>query len=344
MNDELLDVPPTDAHHLASTPPLRSTNLRDRAVQFIESYALLVLMVVIAIFFSLWPATSETFPTVANLRILLASQAVLGLIALGALIPLLCGEFDLSVGALAGLSGVAVAGFMTATASVAGGVVLAIAIGLVIGGVNALLVTKARVNGVIATLGISTIIAGVLLQVTGGVAPVSTIPPSFLKFGSGTFLGLPRIFIALLVAAGLVYFILRHTSYGRQIYAVGSNPDAAVLVGLRTKLIIGSSFVLGAVLSALGGLLFVARAGGVSPNVGATFLLPALAAAFLSAAVVTPGRFNVWGTLIAIFFLAVLNNGLSLAGAPQYISNYVNGAALIAGVALAAALYRRRTH
>jgi ribose transport system permease protein len=344
MSDDLLDVPPTDAHHLASSPPVRSASFRDRVLQFLESYALLVIMIAIAIFFTFWPATSETFPTVANLRILLASQAVLGLIALGALIPLLCGEFDLSVGALAGLSGVAVAGFMTSTANILGGVLLALAIGLSIGVVNALLVTKARVNGVIATLGISTIISGLLLQVTGGTAPVSNIPQAFLKFGSGTFLGLPRIFLALLIAAGVVYFVLRHTSYGRQIYAVGSNPDAAVLVGLRTKLIIGSSFVLGAVLSALGGLLFVARAGGVSPNVGATFMLPALAAAFLSAAVVTPGRFNVWGTLIAIFFLAVLNNGLSLAGAPQYVSNYVNGAALIAGVALAAALYRRRTH
>ena len=343
MNDELLDLPPTDAHDLGSSPPA-SVGVGGRVLKFLESYALLVMMIVIAVFFSVWPSTSELFPTVANMRILVAGQAVLGLIALGALIPLLCGEFDLSVGAVAGLSGVATAGLMTATGNVAGSILLAIGIGLLIGVVNALLVTKARVNGVIATLGVSTIIAGLLLQVTGGVAPLSTIPAGFLRFGAGNLFGIPTIFLALVVVAGVVYFVLRHTSYGRQIYAVGSNPEAAVLVGLRTKLIIGSSFVMGSVLAAIGGLLFVARAGGVSPNVGATFLLPALAAAFLSAAVVTPGRFNVWGTLIAIFFLAVLNNGLSLAGAPQYVSNYVNGAALIAGVALAAALYRRRTH
>lgn len=101
--------------------------------------------------------------------------------------------------------------------------------------------------------------------------------------------------------------------------------------------------VAGSTLCSVAGLLYVAGAGGASPNVGTTFTLPALAAAFLSAAAVRPGRFNVWGTIIAIFFLAVLNSGLSLAGMPPYVNDYVNGGALIVGVALAAALYRRRT-
>ncbi|MFE3998330.1 hypothetical protein ACFX43_05945 [Nocardioides sp. YIM B13467] len=113
--------------------------------------------------------------------------------------------------------------------------------------------------------------------------------------------------------------------------------------GLRVNGIRVIAFVAGSGLCAIGGLLYVSRAGGASPNVGATFTPPALAAAFLSAAAVRPGRFNVWGTVVAIFFLAVLNNGLNLAGVEPYVNDFVNGGALIIGVAMAAILYRRRT-
>lgn len=317
--------------------------VRERLVAFLESYALLLVLVGIAAFFCVWPQTADTFPTVANIRILVASQAVIGVIALGALLPLLCTEFDLSVGNVAALSAVLVADYVSADRSVLLGVGLAVLIGVIVGSANALIVTKGHVSGVITTLGMSTIIAGVILQQTGGLAPASSIPDSLTSFGTGLVAGIPIIFLTLLAVAGLVYFVLSHTSFGRQMYAVGSNVEAAKLVGLRTDRIRGAAFVAGSVLCALGGLLYISRAGGASPNVGATFTLPALAAAFLSAAAVRPGRFNVWGTVIAIFFLAVLNNGLNLAGVEPYVNDYVNGGALIIGVAMAAVLYRRRT-
>lgn len=182
-----------------------------------------------------------------------------------------------------------------------------------------------------------------ILQRTGGLALASNIPTSLTSFGTGLVAGIPIVFVTLVVIAALVYFVLAHTSFGRVTYAVGSNSEAAKLVGLRTGRIRGTTMVAGSTLCSVAGLLYVAGAGGASPNVGTTFTLPALAAAFLSAAAVRPGRFNVWGTIIAIFFLAVLNSGLSLAGMPPYVNDYVNGGALIVGVALAAALYRRRT-
>ncbi|WP_116451724.1 ABC transporter permease [Blastococcus litoris] len=316
---------------------------RRRLASFLEAYALLVMLVVIALFFTFWPETSSTFPTAANMRILVASQAVIGVIAIGALLPLLVQEFDLSVGAVAGVSAIFVAAYLSDDGSVLVGVLLAVAIGLVVGTINALLVTRAHVSGVITTLGMSTILAGVILQRTGGLALSSDIPAALTSFGTGLLAGVPFIFVTLIVIAGIVYFVLAHTSFGRAIYAVGSNSEAAKLVGLRTDLIRGIALVAGSTLCAVAGLLYVARAGGASPNVGINFTLPALAAAFLSAAAVRPGRFNVWGTIIAIFFLAVLNNGLNLAGMPRYVNDYVNGGALIIGVALAAALYRRRT-
>lgn len=330
-----------DAHR---APPARpASRARSRAVAFVEAYALLILLGVIALFFCLWPQTSDTFPTVANLRILVASQAVIGVISLGALLPLLCNEFDLSVGNVAALSAVFAASYLSGEGNVLAAVGLAVLVGLVVGGANALIVTRGHVSGVITTLGMSTILAGVILQRTGGLAPASDIPQSLTNFGTGLVAGIPAIFITLIVIAGAVYFVLSHTTFGRQMYAVGSNVKAAELVGLHVDRIRGIAFMAGSVLCAIGGLLYVARAGGASPNVGATFTLPALAAAFLSAAAVRPGRFNVWGTVIAIFFLAVLNNGLNLAGVEPYVNDYVNGGALIIGVALAAVLYRRRT-
>ncbi|WP_395656556.1 ABC transporter permease [Nocardioides sp.] len=340
---ETLPAPADAAEAEQKRKAARSRTGKARFVNFLEAYALLVLLALIALFFCFWSETSSTFPTVANLRILLASQAVIGVISLGLLLPLLCQEFDLSVGNIAGLAAIVVAAYVSSEGNVLAAVVLALAIGLAVGAVNALIVTRLHVNGVIATLGMSTILGGIILQRTGGLAPASDIPQSLTNFGTGLVAGIPIIFITLLVIAGITYFVLNHTSLGRQIYAVGSNLEAAKLVGLRTDGLRAVTFAAAGLLCGLGGLLYVSRAGGASPNVGATFTLPAFAAAFLSAASVRPGRFNVWGTIIAVYFLAVLNNGLSLAGVDPYVNDYVNGGALIAGVSLATVLYRRRT-
>ena len=313
---------------------------RGAVVRFLEEYALFILLVAMAIFFSLWSKTSATFPTAANLRILVASQGVLGVVALGALIPLICGEFDLSVGATAALSAVTVAQILGGIPLLAG-IAVAVGIGMAVGLVNGLIVTRLHVSAVVCTLGISTVLLGVIEQDTGGLAPPSNIPASLTDFGNGMIAGIPVIFLALLVIAGGTYFVLDHTPIGRRIYALGSNPAAAELVGLRTRRLRFTVLFVGATLCGVAGLLYVARAGGADPQISTTFTLPALAAAFLSAASVRPGRYNVWGVVIAIYFLAVLNNGLNLAGAKPYVSDYLNGAALIIGVALAANMRRR---
>jgi ribose transport system permease protein len=316
---------------------------RQRVMHALEAYAMLGLLVAAAIFFSVFPQTADTFPTSANVQALVGNQAVIAVVALAALIPLVAQQWDLSVGAIAGLSAVMVASAMSAGMAVPLAIALGIAIGIVVGLANALIVTRLRVNAVIATLGMSTLVAGIVNQKTEGLSVVSNIPASVIAFGSGTWLGLPRSAFALVVVAIGVYYVLGHLPYGRYLYALGSSPAAARLVGLRTRLVLGLTFVASGALAGAAGVLQVARAGGADPRVGEGLTLPALAAAFLSAAAIKPGRYNVGGTLVAIFFLAVLNNGLNLAGAQPYVSSYVNGAALIIGVGLAAALGRRRS-
>lgn len=326
----------------AAAEPDRVTRRRRRTPgKYLESYALLLLTAAIAIFFSFWSKTSGTFPTSANLQVMLGTQTVVAVVALGALVPLVAGEWDLSVGAVAGLSAISVAQLLSGGNSVVVAVLGGLGVGLVVGLVNALITTRARVNAVITTLGMATILAGVVNQRTKGLAVVSNIPTSVTDFGTGTWLGLPRTVFAVAIIAFAVYYLFEHTPFGRYLYALGSNPSAATLVGIRVKLILAICFVLAAVLSAAGGFLQVARSGGADPNVGTGLTLPALAAAFLSAASIKPGKPNVGGTIVALLFLAVLNNGLNLAGVQPYVNSYVNGAALIVGVAMAAYLGRR---
>lgn len=309
---------------------------------YLEAYAFLGLLFGAFVFFSVWPATAAVFPTTANLQILFGSSTVVAIAALASLIPLVCNEWDLSIGATAGLTSVFAAVVLTNGTSPLLAIALAVGIGVAVGLVNALLVTRLNVNAVITTLGMSIIIAGIITLKTGGVTVAGAIPASVTDFGTLTWLGIPRSVVALALVAALVYYLLEHTPYGRYLYALGSNRSAARLTGIRIKLVVGTTFVIAGALCGAAGVLQVARAGGANPRLAESILLPALAAAFLSAAAIRPGRYNVGGVLVSVYFLAVLNNGLNLAGAPDYLSNFVNGGALIVGVGVAARLGGRR--
>jgi ribose transport system permease protein len=308
---------------------------------WLERYALVGVLLLIFAFFSFYGPTSDTFPTTANLKVVLGGQSVLAIVALGALIPLICKEWDLSVGASAGLSAVVAAKLLSNGTPLAVALIVGVLLGVAVGTANALIITRLGTNAVITTLGMSAIVAGVVNQITGGTAQVSNIPRSLIHFGSGSVLGVPNPTIVLVVVAIAVYFMLVHTPFGRYIYALGSNPNAARLIGLRTGLTLGLTFVLAGGLAGIAGVLQVARAGGADPGLGAELTLPALAAAFLSAAAIKPGRYNVGGLLVALFLLAFLNSGLTIAGAQPYVTQYVNGVALIAGVALAVNIGRK---
>lgn len=337
----------------ADSPPAiegeRATNVRDDGAQpwhsrlQPEAYAMPALMVAVILFFSIWGKTGDTYASEANLQIVLGGQAVLAIVALAALVPLVCNQWDLSVGAVAGLSAVFVAAALSDGWPVFLGLALGVGLGATVGLVNALLVTKVGTNAVITTLGTAAIVAGIINWKTNGVALVSKIPTSVVDFGSGkALLGIPNTAIVLVVVAIVVYYLLGHTAFGRYLYALGSNPEAARLTGLRTSLLLATTFVISGTLAGAAGALQVAYAAGADPRVGEGFTLPALAAAFLSAAAIKPGRYNVGGVLVAIFFLAALNSGLNLAGAQPYISQFVNGSALIVGVGMAVAMGRRR--
>jgi ribose transport system permease protein len=323
-----------------AAPPRRRRRKPLRS--YLEAYAFLGLLVLAFLFFSFCSKTSGTFTTSANLQVLIGSSTVVAIVALGALVPLVCNEWDLSIGASAALGSVYAAQALTHGTAVPLAILLAVGIGLIVGIVNALLVTRLGVNAVITTLGISIVITGVIQLKTHGQTVAGNIPTSVTNFGTLNWFGIPRTAFAVAAIAVLVYYGLNHTPWGRYLYALGSNRSAARLVGIRTKLIIGSTFVIAGGLCGAAGMLQVARAGSADPNIADSLTLPGLAAAFLSAAAIRPGRYNVGGVLVAVYFLAVLNSGLNLAGAAPYISDFVNGTALIVGVGLAVRLGQRR--
>ena len=312
------------------------------ALRITEQYALAVLFVAVVVFFSVLPKTGYIYVQPDNWRNILASQTVLAIIALGSIVPLVCGQFDLSVGSVAGLCSVLTAmAYAKMHLPVFVGVLIGIAIGAFVGLVNGLVVTIFGVNALITTLGSASVVIGVESWITGGASIVQGIPTSLTDFGTGTWFGIPRLVFLLALVAVSVWYLLGHTPFGRYLQALGTNADAAQLVGIRIPSLVRRSFIVSGSFAGLAGVILLAHSGSGSPGVGNPFTLTALAAAFLGATSVQPGRFNVVGTLLAIYFLAAAITGLTFLGVLSYINDLFTGAALVLAVAISALLRRR---
>lgn len=326
------------------TAPVKPSRLNRTDVSgLLEKYALAAMFVVLFVVFSTMTSTAETFPTTANLKNVLGSESVIAIAALASILPLTCGQFDLSVGAVIGLSSVVSASAVaTHELPVVVAVLAGVLAGAVVGSFNGWLVAYRGVNALIATLGTSTLVAGLISLYTDNQIISVGIPESLTDLGSGDLLGVPRPVYAIVVVALFVYYLLRHTPYGRYLSSVGASPSSARLVGLNVPRMILSSFVLSGALSGIAGILLLARAGTANPQVGPGFTLAALSAAFLGATAIRPGTFNVPGTLLGVLFVAISVNGLVLSGAADWVEPTFNGAALLVAVTLSTAIARRR--
>ena len=308
----------------------------------LERWALPLMLLGSFAFFALNATTSETFLSTPNLRNVVGSQAVIGVLALASLPPLIAREFDLSVGAVCVLSSIVIAKCMADLSLPLGLSILAgVGVGAAIGLMNGWLVAYLRVNALIATLGVSTVITGVVQATTDGNSIVSGISPDLVSFGAGNWLGVPRTVYALALVGALIAYLLAQTPYGRYLHFVGSSPASTRLVGVSVERTVLGSFVIAGVLAGLAGALLIAQNGNATPQPGADLTLTAISAAFLGATAIKPGRFNVLGTIFAIFFLAFSVNGLTLLGVEAWINGVFTGAALVVAVAIAALLGRR---
>lgn len=307
-----------------------------------ERYTLLALIAIVIVIFSIYPKTSGTFLTVNNIRTVLGNDVVVAVAALAAIVPLIGGQFDISIGPVAGMSSIVAASAMSHGWLLLPAILLALAICAIVGIINGVLVAHVGVNSFITTLAAGTLIGGVVSLYTSDNVIITGISRKLTSFGSDNFLGMPWVVWIVIIIALALSFVLGWTVYGRQLSSIGASEAAARLVGIRVRRVVASSFVVSAVLAGIAGVLLLARTGAGNPQIGAGYTLDALSAAFLGATAFSPGRFNVPGTLAGVVFVALCVNGLTLAGASDWADPVFTGAALMIAVALSTTLQRVR--
>jgi ribose transport system permease protein len=312
------------------TAPEKST--RPRFSLGLDRFSGLYVWAALIIVFAIW--VPETFLQSGNISVVAGTSAITAMLAFACLIPLSAGVFDLS---FAGVAGVAAAvtvwgqgrGWNAVLAALAACLVAAL-----VGVINGFVVVRLRVSSFIATLGMSSLLVAAEYMITNGQV-LSNPSQSFVNLFTAKILGIPLPFYLMLVLGAIVYVVTEYLPVGRYLYATGGNPVAARLAGVRVDRIVFGSLVTSSLIAGVTGVILAAQLGEASPTVGPSYLLPAFSAVFLGSTQIKPGRANVVGTVIAVYLLATGVDGLQLAGAPAYVNDLFNGAALIIAVALA---------
>jgi ribose transport system permease protein len=319
----------------SSTAPRSSMRWREAP----SNYAVVGFLIALIVGFSI--AMPSRFATSGNIGAILGDQAIPGMLALAVLLPLAGGEFDLSVAANLGFASVLSARLAGAHHSLVFIFVACLLLGLLIGAVNALFVVGFKVNAFVATLGMSTILSGGNLAVTNGQTLYSGVTKSFTNLATHEVFGVQVVFVWFVVLVAVTWVALEHTRYGRYLRATGLGREAARLSGVKTSQYMVSAFVVAGLIAGICGFLQTARFGSATATVGPSFLLPAYAAAFIGATTIRRGVFNVWGTIVGLFLVAVGINGITLAGAPFWVPDVFNGAALMIAVALSGLVFSK---
>lgn len=302
-------------------------------------YALVFVWVAMAVVFAI--LRPDTFPTSATIQTVFGSQSVLVVLTLALLVTLAVGEFDLSVASTLGLAATLIARLNGQEHwSLWLTVLIALVAGVLVGLANGFLVVYIGVDAIVATLGMGTLLLGIALAISNSVT-IGGIDQTLLNAANNHFLGLPRSFWYGIVLAAIFWYVLQHTPLGRHLLFVGQNRDVSRLAGIRVDRIRLGAFVATGFLSALAGVILAGTLGAFQSSVAPTYLLPAFAAAFLGSTVVMPGRFNPWGSVIAIYFLITGITGLQLLGLSGWIEQVFYGGALIVAVTLSTLVRRR---
>jgi ribose transport system permease protein len=324
--------PGTETQGVERTAPARVAE-RANTVPVIARYTGVLIWGGLILLFGLW--VPDTFLTSLTAKILAGEQSITAIIAIGLLLPLAAGVFDLSIGSVVALSAVVVA-HLTATEGLAveKAIPIVLAIGICVGALNALLIVVVGIDSFIATLAMSSVLVAPTRWISSDKIVIG-VPESLTNLTSGSVGGVPMVAVYMIVIAFAVWYVLEHTPTGRRIAATGAGEEAARLAGIKTKRLTCGALVTSSTLAAVAGILLASKLSSATPELGTGYLLPAFAAAFLGTTQIKLGRFNVWGTVLAIFLLATGAKGLQLAGAEDWITDLFNGLALIIAVGLA---------
>jgi len=295
---------------------------------FLEEYRVSLIFIVLCIIAGM---LSDAFFTVNNIMNVLRQVSIIAIIASGMTLVILIAGIDLSVGAVMAFSGAILAGVLTAGLSLPVALLAAIGVGLLFGIFNGFVVAKFGVPSFIATLSTMVIARGMTLVYTKGYPLVVSNEP-FRFIGSGRVFGIPVPIIIMFVVFGLMYSMLKYTSFGRYIYAIGGNEETAVLAGINVKFIKVAVFGIAGMLSALSAVIYTSRLMSAQPTAGSGIELDAIAAVIIGGTSLAGGKGGVIGTLIGALIMGVLDNVLNLMNVSPFYQSIAKGLVILVAV------------
>lgn len=297
--------------------------------KILQTYGTLIALAVIIIIFSI---LSPAFLTLRNFINISRQISLLVIISIGATMVMTIDEFDLSVGSMASLGGVMAAMMAVAGLPMPLCFLLPILVSLVIGWVNGWIVARFRVLSFITTLGMSTVLSGIIYRLTGGATVFQNIPRSFSWLGTYKIGDIPLLSLLMVVFVVVFWFIMRHTVLGRRMYAIGGNEETSKIAGIQVQLYKNIAFALCSVLACITGMLIASRVGSANTTAGDGYFLTSYAAVFIGCTVSRKGVPNVPGTLVGAAILGILTNGLTMLQMPTYMQDIITGTIIIFAV------------
>jgi len=320
---------------------LAQLSVGGKLLRLVPVYGLVILMLGLIVLFSI--LLPNTFPTMLNVRAIISDKAIIALLSLAAMIPMVAGRIDLTVG-----YGIVLWHILAISLQTVYGVpwplacLIVLALGALTGILNGFLVEIAKIDAFIATLGTGTVLYALALWHTGGRQVVGVLPEGFLSVNGTFILGLPITGFYILAITIALWVILEYTPIGRYLYAIGANPKAAELNGIPTRKFVVGTFVTSGTLTALAGIILASKLRIGQASVGLEFLLPALVGAFLGSTTIKPGRVNVWGTIVGVVILAVGISGIQQFGGSFWVEPMFNGLTLLIAIGIAGYAQRKK--
>lgn len=288
----------------------------------------------ILVFGAVLTLVSKNFLTTYNIGIILRQMSFFGIAALGQTLVLIIGGIDLSVGSTAGLGGIMFAYFMVRMGiPPVLSIVLALAIGALIGFLNGLIITKFKLGPFIVTLASGGIISGVILVITQG-STISGITGPVLFLGQGMLGVIPVPIVIFVLIALVLTYVLKNTPFGRELYAIGGNVAAARLVGIKTEDRIRMVYVLGGILAAFGGVLMACRYNSGQPTIGTSWVMNSITAAVIGGTSMAGGVGSMFGTIIGALMMTELSNSIVVLNVSQYWEQVMTGGVVLVAVAI----------
>lgn len=324
----------------SSKRPIQAGRRGGGAMQVFEKSALFAVWIVVIVVFSV--LKPNTFPTLSNASTILGSQSTLLFLALGLMVPLTVGEYDLSVAYNLVFSSMLLARLnVDSHLNIELAIVICLVVASLIGVLNAVLIIGVGIDSFVATLGTGTFFGGMALwisssNVIGGVSNSLVQPIVVDKLFT-----IPLEFYYGIAFALLLWVLYRFTPLGLRLLFVGRNRDVARLSGIRVNRVRFWALVVAGLFAGLSAVVSAGNSGSADPTANVSLLLPAYAAVFLGATTITPGRFNPWGTAASVYFLVTGITGLELLGAGTFVQELFYGGALVLAVALSVIARRR---